>query len=166
MGIISFATSSTSSTSNSILTAKSLSGASVVASGWNSITPSDLNNVLDGNVNSPTGWGRVVDVPNRAYVEVDLGALARYYCEARIGCRMATGWESGEGHWFLEASEYFSGQNLAAWSYRFRPSGVEKVGTATCWIYTRYLRIGCQDIGAGYPELRIYDVKVWTMTVP
>lgn len=154
----------TSSSSN--LQSVNLTGASVVANGWNAIVPNSLSAVLDGSPNSPTGWGRVQDNPNRAYIEINLGVLARYYCEIRMGVRMATGWESGEGFWFVEASEYFSGQYLPAWSCRFKPGGTEKMGTIMCWIYTQYLRVGCQDIGAGYPELRVYEVKAWLFSVP
>ncbi|GET44223.1 hypothetical protein [Microseira wollei] len=155
-----------------LLTPMNLEGVSVSVIGWNRLTPNNLSAITDGYTDTATGWGCVIDGPNRAFFEIDLGVDSRYIVAARIGIRMAEGWERGEGIWFIEASPTPSPPNtwparsIPAWAIKFRPTRFEKVGVVPAWVSGRYLRIGAEDAGHGYVELRVYDLKVWTFSAP
>ncbi|HAA27403.1 MAG TPA: hypothetical protein DCE56_06600 [Cyanobacteria bacterium UBA8553] len=148
----------------SMLQPISLTSATVSINNWTQVNPTNLNAIVDGNPDSATTWGEVSGNNNRGWFQVDTGSADRRYFEVKLGARMNSGWDGGEGTWFIEASDdgvFF----YPVLSNRARPTATEKVITLSFLAANRYLRIGCQDVGAGQVHLRVYELKGWKLTI-
>lgn len=142
----------------------SLSGAALSANAWAQATPTNLAAITDGNPNSATTWGEISGSGNVGWVQVDLGVSDRRYFEVKFGAKMHPGWDNGEGIWFVEVSD----DGILFYpilSSRLRPTTTERVITLSFLTTNRYVRVGCQDVGAGQTHLRIYDLKGWKLVV-
>ncbi|HBL10174.1 MAG TPA: hypothetical protein DD379_01825 [Cyanobacteria bacterium UBA11162] len=142
-----------------------LLGSTITVANWNVTTPTDLSAIVDGNLDTATGWGQLTGMWNKGHFEVDLGVEGRYYIEVKIGLQVDPGWPNALLEYSIESSSFGLGF-VPLWQVRLRPGTTEVTRSICVWMSGRYVRVCATDLGDGQPRLRVYSFKVWKVNVP
>ena len=148
----------------SMLTPIDSSTITVSVANWNQATPAELSAITDGNSETASTWGQIQGGGNSGWFQFDLGNGDRRYTEVKIGIRMAPGHEGGNTEPFVMVSD----DNVVFMPIvqtRITPTGTERILTIPFWFTSRYLRVGVLDNGGGQPQLKVYDLKAWKLTI-
>lgn len=157
----------TGGTTTSPFTAIASTNFVVTAGNWGGTTPSNLANVLDGDLTTATGWGQTAGGGNKGWVQVDLGqAYTNLFFRCKFGYRMGDGWGGGEASWTIDLADE-AGNFSPLWTaYKFRPGVVEFIVQPGFWVRGQKVRFTGEDTGNGPAILRVYDFRAWSVTLP
>lgn len=161
---------STTPATSSGLIKQAFSPASVIYSttgNW-SIAPSNLLNIMDGDLNTATTEGFVGGAAGyRGYINLVFPQIYQNcYGEFKLGARKDSGWANQKSDWMVEISQDNNNWMVAGGVFYSPLPSTEQIilGSISSLDGFRAIRFSCDDIGFGGSWLRVYSLNLFLLT--